>query len=451
VAALVIEEMLSPLIAAGLLTVIRGIRPVHVRHRGATIDDVTFRDSATGKVQTIAAHYVADATELGDLLALAGADHVIGAESRADTGELHALDEADPLDQQAITWCAAVEYRAGENHTIPEPADYARWRDTVPAFWPGPQLSWEDVHPITLAHRTRPLFTTTPEAAETNHDRDLWHYRRILSRHAFRPENWSSGDVTLINWPQVDYWDRPLLGVSEREQQLALAEARALTRSFVYWMQTAAPRSEGGVGYPELRLRGDVLGSPDGLARQPYIRESRRLRARTTVTEAHIGRAMRGEGAGAAAFPDSIGIGYYRIDLHPSTAGRTYVDIDCFPFQIPLGSLIPAAGGNLIAAAKNIGTTHVTNGAYRLHPVEWSIGEGAGALIHHCLATGASPAQVHSSPASTENLQSLLRDRLGVTLQWPEEIRIGGDPRAEEDPPFTPYAAGVATVSPNRK
>jgi len=30
-------------------------------------------------------------------------------------------------------------------------------------------------------------------------------------------------------------------------------------------------------------------------------------------------------------------------------------------------------------ACKNIGTTRITNGAYRVHTVEWSIGEAAGA------------------------------------------------------------------------
>lgn len=41
---------------------------------------------------TLAAPYVIDATELGDLLELAGVEHVDGSESRGDTGELHAID-----------------------------------------------------------------------------------------------------------------------------------------------------------------------------------------------------------------------------------------------------------------------------------------------------------------------------------------------------------------------
>ena len=47
----------------------------------------------------------------------------------------------------------------------------------------------------------------------------------------------------------------------------------------------------------------------------------------------------------AADFYDSIGVGYYRIDLHPSSAGTNYIDIDSLPFQIPLGSTYPCAHG----------------------------------------------------------------------------------------------------------
>ena len=80
-----------------------------------------------------------------------------------------------------------------------------------------------------------------------------------------------------------------------------------------------------------------------------------------------------------------MGVGSYRIDLHPSTGGNNYIDISSLPFQIPLGALIPRRVENLLPACKNLGTTHITNGCYRLHPVEWAIGEAAGALAAYCL------------------------------------------------------------------
>ena len=51
------------------------------------------------------------------------------------------------------------------------------------------------------------------------------------------------------------------------------------------------------------------------------------------------------------------------------------------PDQVPLGALISRDVANLVAGGKSIGTTHVTNRAYRLHPTEWAIGEAAGAPV----------------------------------------------------------------------
>lgn len=425
VAHLAVREMLSPLEASGLLTVLTEHEPVAVDRDGDRIVAVRLRDLRTGDDVIVHAEFFADATELGDLLELGGVAHVVGAEGADETGELHAPAVADPDDQQAVTWCAALELRPGESHVIDRPAGYDRWRTTVPSFWPGPQLSWTDVHPITLERRERPLFERRPEDAIDSDDLDLWHYRRILARRMMSPD-WAGHDVTLMNWPQIDYWDAPLVGVTPERRRLALQESRELTLSFIHWIQTEAPRSDGGTGYPELAPRGDVMGTADGLAKAVYVRESRRIRARFTVTEQHIGREMRGEGAGSAVFDDSVGIGFYRIDLHPSTAGRTYVDIDCFPFQIPLGALIPQDTANLMAANKNIGSTHITNGAYRLHPVEWSIGEAAGALAVFCATTAHRPEDVHADPVLRADYQRLLSGRLGIALAWDDDIRTGG-------------------------
>jgi hypothetical protein len=74
---------------------------------------------------------------------------------------------------------------------------------------------------------------------------------------------------------------------------------------------------------------------------------------------------------------------------------------------------------NLLPAAKNIGTTHVTNGCYRLHPVEWGIGEVAGSLAAFCLTERCTPHQVTGDQRLRERFQTrLVAD--GVELRWPE-------------------------------
>jgi hypothetical protein len=188
-------------------------------------------------------------------------------------------------------------------------------------------------------------------------------------------------------------------------------------------MQTEALRLDGGYGYQGWRLRNDVVETTDGLAKHVYVRESRRIHAELTVLEQHIGVRARKPLQRAEVFHDSIGIGSYRIDLHPTTRQRTYVDISSWPFQIPLGALIPIRMENLLPACKNIGTTHITNGCYRLHPVEWNIGEVAGAIAAYCLQKKLTPRQVRNTANHLTDFQRVLIKILGIELEWP-------DPRA---------------------
>lgn len=417
----VLEEMLQPYRSAGRLEVLMRTRPVAVEVDGDQVRAVTCRSLETGDETVLYGPFVLDATEFGDLLPLAGVEHVIGAESQDQTGEPHALPgPARPLDQQAISWCFALDYLPGEDHTIERPEDFDFWRDYQADFWPGKQLSWTDWHPETLELRHRPIFDGPTDRPRSD---DLWHFRRILYRGHYPPGQFPS-DISLVNWPQIDYWLGPVVGVDDAERERHLRGARQLALSMLYWMQTEAPRLDGGYGYPGLRLRGDVTGTADGMAKHVYVREARRIEAEFTVLEQHVGVEARKPVVGAKSFPDSVGIGSYRIDLHPSTAPRNYVDVSSYPFQIPLGALIPKRVENLLPACKNIGTTHITNGCYRLHPVEWNIGEVAGALAAHCLDRGSTPRQVRNTLERLADFQRLLVERHGIDLAWPEEIRV---------------------------
>lgn len=414
VARLVLEEMLAPWISRGLVTVLRGYRAVEVPVDRDEIGGVLVRDAEGHDVELTGRFYL-DATDLGDVIDLAGAEHVFGAESVAQTGEPHALPgAADPFDQQAITWAMVLGWHPGTDNVVERPADYDAWRSYQPPEWPGPLLSWEISDHVTHRTRTRPLFVTEPSPGGVRYD--LWHARRVLDS-GHLDGGWS--DVTVAAWPMMDYSRLPLIGVDEPTRLRALADARQLSLSFLYWMQTEAPRHDGGTGYPELRPRGDLTGTPDGLAKMPYVRESRRVTAEFTLLEQHIGVEARKGLEGAERFADSVGVAAYRIDVHPSTSGRPTVDIDTWPFQIPLGSLIPVRIGNLLPAAKNIGATHLTSGAYRVHPGEWTVGEAAGSLAAFCVLRGLRPSQVRADEARLAEFQATLTGVVGIELEWP--------------------------------
>ncbi len=425
VALAVLEGMLAPYLSSRQLQLLHETRPVGVGLDGDRVLGVQVLHAPSGETWHLAGPYFLDATETGELLELGDIEHVIGAESQGQTGEPHALPEADPLNQQAISWCFAMDHLEGQDFTISRPERYDFWRTYRPDFWPAPQLSWSYPHPITLRPVTRDLFSNP---VETPHGGDLWHYRRILAGRHFTD---ARGDITAVNWPQIDYLLGPILGVSPEERERHLAGARELSLSLLYWMQTEAPRHDGrGQGYLGLRLRGDVTGTAGshGLAKSVYVREARRIQAVFTVLEQHIGVEARQGHTGAEVFGDSVGIGQYRIDLHPSSHGRNYVDVASWPFQIPLGALIPQRVENLLPAGKSLGVTHITNGCYRLHPVEWNVGEAAGALAAFCLNGHHQPRQVQEAPTLRQDFQRMLTDHLGFQLQWPEALRVQPSP-----------------------
>ncbi len=424
----VLHEMIAPYLSNQQLMVLLRHVPVMAETSGDRIDAVTLLNTETSERLTVSAAYVIDATELGDLLELAQVEHVVGAESQADTDEPSALSgAADPLDQQAHSWVFVLDFLPGEDHTIEKPADYDFWRSYRADFWPDKLLSWTTPDPITLETVHRPIFLNETDAA---HGDDLWHFRRIAYR-KYYPDGFHRSDIVVVNWPQIDYWLGPLVGVSVGEKQKHLRGATQLSLSLCHWMQTEAPRPDGGYGYPGLRMRGDIFGTKTGLAKSPYIRESRRIRADFTVLEQHVGVDARGELRGAEQFYDSVGIGSYRIDLHPSYR-RNYLDINNYPHQIPLGALIPQRVENLLPGCKNLGVTHITNGCYRLHPIEWNIGEAAGALAAYCLDKGLQPRQIRENHSLLADFQTVLTDTLGFTLEWPESIRLQS--RVKQDP-----------------
>jgi hypothetical protein len=413
VALKIVEQLLLPDKIAGRIVQLSRMRPVAADVDGDRVRAVTVEHQETGERIVLQGPYFLDATEGGDLLPLTGTEYVTGRESSEQTGEPHAPAEADPLDMQAITWCYAMDYHPDEDHTIARPEDYDFWRNYRPEFWPDRLLSWHAPDPAD-PWRARPM--TLFDDGDGHDPFPLWRYRRLIEREQFIPGTVDS-DITLVNWPQNDYFLGPVLEVDADEAARHLRGARQLSLSLLYWLQTEAPRPDDGHGYPGLRLRGDLMGTGDGLAKAPYLRESRRIRALRTIVEQDITPITRP--TGAVQYPDSVGIGAYRIDLHPSTAGRTYIDIPSWPFEIPLSSLIPVRMENLLAAAKNIGTTHITTGCYRLHPVEWNIGEAAGSLAAHCLDTGAVPRQVSEDAARTAAFQDILDDH-GVERRWPD-------------------------------
>ena len=423
VAVAVLTELLAPYVSAGRLTLLLNHRAVKSDVRSDLVKSVEVVDVFSKQRKILTATYFVDATELGDLLPLTGTEFVTGTESKRETGELHAPETGDPENVQSFTMCFALDHIDGENHIIKKPGDYKFWANYTPKLtppWPGKLFELQYSSPRTLQPRKLAFIPNGGRVANTL---NLWIYRKIIDRNTFTPGTYKR-DITIVNWPINDYMLGNLIGNNSRFLKHVNA-SKQLGLSLLYWLQTEVERPDGGKGWPGLRLRNDVMGTADGFAKYPYVRESRRIRAKFTVLEQHVGlenRALVATGNEnknkAATFYDSVGIGYYPIDLHPSNKGNNYIDFASLPFQIPLGALLPVRMRNLLPANKNIGTTHVTNGCYRLHPVEWSIGEAVGLMIAFSINKDTTPQNIHKNRSLLKSFQDFIRER-GIETEWP--------------------------------
>jgi len=404
-----IDHMLSPAIEAGNLNVHYRLKPVAVETTNnngrSRIKSVLMVNLENGEFIDFQPEIVLDATELGDLLPLANLPYSSGAEAKTETGEDHAPDTAEPDTVQDIVYPFVI-YRSQDGSVDPlnVPAEYEEFKAANKFSLLGYKL-----------------YSSTIRTLANGDEQELlafWTYRRLIASENFNDSRFPT-DLSMINWEANDFRGENIIDVEPEIQAKRLARAKAQSLGFLHWLKTEAPRDdELGSGHPEYRLKLDVLGSKDGLSKYPYIRESRRIKAEKTVTEKHIGKSYN-EKSRAQNFSDSIGIGQYPIDIHgKQIAGAAQ---GTKPFQIPLGALIPKDCDNLLAACKNIGVTHISNGAYRLHPIEWAIGTACGALARLAKSQGKSIRKFFDDKQLTFSLQKHLIEA-GSPVYWFDDV-----------------------------
>ena len=363
-------------------------------------------------VVRITPRFVLDATELGDLLPLAGVPYTAGSEAKADTGEPHAAAAANPACVQSFTYTFAIDVRPGESHRVAKVDGYERIRDSQP-------FSLRITYATDFGWRgpfQYKMFGDDPPVPNNMSPGPFFSWRRLVDKRNFTGPNAPAGDLALMNWPRQDYHDESLLDRTPLDTARILQQAKRVALAFLYWLQTDLERDDGnGKGYPELRLRKEVMGTEDGLSKYPYIRESRRLiPARDRVVEQDIVAEYQ-TGSRARWYEDSVGTGFYMVDIHPCGANERGRMMMPRPFQIPLQTLIPQKVRNLLAAGKNLGVTHLTNGAFRLHPVEWNVGEAAATLAVLRMKLG-------REPAPLELQEQLARN--GVPIVWFDDVTV---------------------------
>jgi hypothetical protein len=353
---------------------IAGQTPLEVLQQGSCITGVRFADVIVKAKVTL------DATELGDLLAIAEIPHRWGWELQSEFEEPSAPVSPNELTQrypvQAPTWVVILKDfgNAADAPEIPAPP-----HDTPEQF----AGAWEGY------------------GAE-----QFLNYGRL------------PGGLFMINWPLHgnDYGEGVgRLVESQGKRQQFLQEAQWHTQSFARFIQTQLGHRYGLAEqiFPNSPIQNSLGGGAYAL--HPYYRESRRLLGLVTLREQDIlpipggqvaslpvDTADRGSAissAGARSAIASIALGNYPNDHH-------YPGVDFplkpksirwggrwtgTPFTIPYGCLVPVSTDGLLVCEKNISVSHIANGATRLQPVVMNIGQAAGMAAALCVELDCQP------------------------------------------------------------
>jgi hypothetical protein len=384
---------------------------------------------------------VIDATETGELLPLARVPYRLGTDGQS-RWEPSSKPYVDPYCTQGFTYTFVLERSA-----VPQvPIKPEFYNDPLH----GPYYSFE-----------QPRFNFGL----------VFTYRRIRGQvFGFGEEAIRVGDQSMQNWTWGNDWritgpDKNFILTHEQLQasgQLdpggwmgglrveALRRGEQHAKGFFYWLvagrtdfllQQEDPNFQKDfyLRYAYLRGPNTPMGTASGLSKYPYIRESRRIIGRPslsypegfTIYESDITTRESELNRGRPfIFYDSVGVGQYPIDFHDCLlpdfslppSNNKDAQAPSYPYQIPLRALIPQRIDNLLAGNKNIATSRIASASYRVHPVEWAIGTAAGHTAHFALERDLIPAAIVEEPLLDLRLLPALQAQiqsLGNPIQFP--------------------------------
>ena len=327
-------------------------------------DNWTVHYIIDGKNKSIECKILIDATETGEILPLVGADFRLGMDSKNDTGEIEAPENANSIVQD-LTYVAILEDLGdvkGKKGLVKKPKDYNTEEFECACKREGGEM-----------------FGAVLDCNQ------MLNYAKL-------PNN-----KYMINWPNCGndfYLNWPELSASETTQKIVAAKAHTL--AFVYYIQND-------LGFKNLRIADD-LPTKDGLPFIPYHREARRIKGKVFLTTDHLKNPYEYN-----VYQTGIAVGDYPIDHHhdknPETPHIDFINIRIASYNIPMGVLIPENTPDFLVAEKNISVSNIVNGTTRLQPVVLGIGQAAGALAAISIEKSISPDRVSVRDVQEELLK----------------------------------------------
>lgn len=223
----------------------------------------------------------------------------------------------------------------------------------------------------------------------------VWTYRRVNTS-APNADTVAVNDLTIQNWSYGNDYQKkfvflpPAQAAQQRDTDQwqggvdldAIRNAERQAYGYHYWFRQNAPARW--ANRTVLVRSVSNAGTCHGLAKMPYLRESRRsigfddFLMNITSISGHA-RDLHGY-----IFHDRLCIGAYDVDIHsmpqcnyPSYMKQYY---PILPYYIPLRAMTNRDIDNLVVIGKTMAQSFLVNSATRLHPVEFSIGQAAGVV-----------------------------------------------------------------------
>lgn len=323
------------------LTVMHGWQFVRCKIINQQVTGAVFVHTLRKDSLYVDAQITIDATELGDVMANAGARFDVGMEADSINQENVGITESSNIIQDLTYVAILKDYGSKADCTIPKPVGY------TPAEF---------------------------DAACTNYYQNFSRQKPTVDAQKMLNYGKLPNGKYMINWPKEgnDHYVN-IINMTPDEREQALVAAKQTTLRFIYFIQTQ-------LGYKNLGLADDEFPTADKLPFYPYHREGRRTKGLTRLTLPDIAQPFSQK---TALYRTGIAVGDYPVDHHHRKNALAPQHLSFYPvpsFNVPLGALIPEKIQRLIVAEKAISVSNVVNGTTRLQPVVMLTGQAAGVL-----------------------------------------------------------------------
>ncbi len=373
-----------------------------VLETGNRVTGVVTESTNGSSPMTFMAPVTIDATQVGDLLPLAGAAFRLGREPRSLEephagkiymtldGEIFGSGEGDGKIQAYAMLITIEDYGIGADKTIAKPPNY-----------------------------------DPKNYAPDNPEATFWYRGGLLPNHE------AEVNETLDGTDAVDLADltKDYINGSRADRRRVWEKYRDYSLGYLYFRQTA-------MGEKNLGLADDEYPDNGHLPYILYAREGRRLEGVYMFNERDAVRVP-----GFARPPlqkDSIAVGDWSIDSHAvarDTEG--YINLAAradqwkagAPYQAPYGVMVPKEVDGLLVPMA-VSATHVGFQVLRLEPIRVSMGQAAGGAAALCVKRGVQPRDV-----PVPELQRMLLNE-GNALFYYTDV-----------PPANPYFKAIQKLS----